>query len=145
MKLYDSTDCHNEGNKSITFHQIKFSKIIIYLFDLSRDDDISEEFINEIKKDKNFNKNVIYLVGNKLDVSSNNIEKYRNLAKKLIDRGKINKYFELSAKSKEGINFFLKHLQIDSAIIIDKKKSDPLNDIRMNFEMKYSLFKYQNL
>ena len=145
MKLYDSTDCHNEGNKSITFHQIKFSKIIIYLFDLSRDDDISEEFINEIKKDKNFNKNVIYLVGNKLDVSSNNIEKYRNLAKKLIDRGKINKYFELSAKSKEGIDFFLKHLQIDSAILIDKKKSDPLNDSRMNFEMKYSLFKYQNL
>ena len=57
-----------------------------------------------------------------------NIENYRKEAKKLIDKGIINKYFEVSAKTNEGIDIFLKHLKIDSTIMMDKKISDPLNE-----------------
>ena len=54
------------------------------------------------------------MVGNKLDLEEGkkNIEKYRLQAKKLIDRGRINKYFELSAKTGEGIDFFLRILKL---------------------------------
>ena len=136
----------NEKVKTISFTYIKNSKIIIYLFDLSEDNDLNEEFINEIKEQPDFGEQIIYLVGNKLDIAIENYDKFRIKAKKLIDKGKINKYFELSAKSNEGIEFFLKHLKIDSTIIIDKNVSDPLNEnYKRNIEIKYNLFKYLNL
>ena len=152
MKLIDTSG--TENIKSISFSNIIFSNIIIYLFDLSKDDDISEQFINGIKKKFDLDKKVIYLVGNKLDITNKNIGKYRKQAKKLIDRGKINKYFEISAKTNEGIDIFLNHLKIDCTIMIDTKRSDPLNEnesellkkkIKRNNELKYNLFKYQNL
>ena len=155
IKLIDTSG--TENIESISFCHIRFCNIIIYLFDLSKDDDISEQFINEIKKRFDLNKKVIYLVGNKLDIANKNLEKYRKKAKKLIDRGKINKYFELSAKTNEGIDIFLNHLKIDCTIMIDKKISDPLNEnieakpellkkkIKRNIEFKYNLFKYQSL
>lgn len=127
IKLFDSAGA--ERYQSISLNYVKTSEIIIYLFDLSKDDEIKESFINSIKENNN-NKKLIYLIGNKLDLeeAKENIEKYRLQAKKLIDRGRINKYFELSARSGEGIDFFLKHLKIDSSIMIDNNKSDPLND-----------------
>ena len=77
-----------------------------------------------------------------MEVAKKNIEKYRLQAKKLIDRGKINKYFELSAKTGEGIYLFQKHLIIDSTIMIDKKLFDPLNGpINDNNETKANKFK----
>ena len=72
-----------------------------------------------------------------MEEAKKNIEKYKLQAKKLIDRGRINKYFELSAKTGEGIDLFQKHLIIDSTIMIDKKLFDPLNDpINDNNEAK---------
>ena len=56
----------------------------------------------------------IYLVGNKLDIGYDNLQKYRNKAKKLIDRGLINRYFEISAKTNEGINELFNILKKDS-------------------------------
>jgi len=143
LELYDTADCRRRSCLDNLISP-KF-KIIIYLFDLSEDDDINEEFINKIKKARYYNKNIIYLVGNKLDITDKNIEKYRKQAKKLIDKGKINKYFELSTKSYEGIDFFLKILKIDSAIIFDYDIKDPLNDnFKMNIEENYNLSKYFN-
>ncbi len=54
----------------------------------------------------------------------------------------INKYFELSAKSNEGIDFFLNNLKIDSAIMFDKDIPEPLNE--KNFEKKYCIFNKNN-
>ena len=127
IKLFDSAGA--ERYQSISLNYVKTSEIIIYLFDLSKDDEIKESFINSIKENNN-NKKLIYLIGNKLDLeeAKKNIEKYRQKAKKLIDRGRINKYFELSSKNGEGIDLFQKHLIIDSTIMIDKKLFDPLND-----------------
>ena len=143
-----------ERFKSLAIQYFKIADIIIYLFDLSKDDDISEEFINGINNEVD---KVIYLVGNKLDLIVNNIKKYRKQAKILIDRGKVHRYFELSAKTGYGIDLFLEHLKIDSVMILDnglyslleenieiKYDSQNKNNKRNN-EMKYNLLKYYNL
>ena len=126
---------------------MKKTHIIIYVFDLSKDDDINEKFINEIKE--NGYKKVIYLVGNKLDLGVKNVEKYRKKAKILIYRGKIHKYFELSVKTKYDIDLFLEYLKNYSTIIKDNNFIDPfMEDFEKKkriFEMKYNLLKYQNL
>ena len=140
MLLYDTTG--KEILISVSLFFVRSCEVIIYVFDLSKDDDISEEFINEIKKKSGSINKIIYLVGNKLDITNKNIKKYRKQAKKLIDRGQINKYFELSAKSNEGIDLFLNHLKIDSAIMFDKDIPDPLNE--KSFEKKYCLFNKNN-
>ena len=121
LKLFDTAGA--ERFKSIGLKSVKISDIIIYLFDLSKDDDIKEDFIDSIKENYNNKEKLIYLIGNKLDLyeSQKNIEKCRLIAKNLIDRGRINKYFELSAKTYEGVDFFLKYLKIDSAVLIDNK------------------------
>jgi len=140
LELYDTTGM--ERFKPISLLYARRCELIIYLFDLSKDDDLSEEFINEIKNNSGFINKVIYLVGNKLDITNKNIKKYRKQAKKLIDRGMINKYFELCAKSNEGIDFFLNNLKIDSAIMFDKDIPEPLNE--KNFEKKYCIFNKNN-
>ena len=114
--LYDTSGA--ERFRSIILKLIETSNIVIYLFDLTKENDINESFIDEIIEHKR--KNVqIYLIGNKIDITRINIEKYRKQAKILIDRGKIHKYFELSAKTGEGVRTLKKYLEIDSPIIID--------------------------
>ena len=77
--LYDTNG--QERFKSISLIQGRKAKIIVYVFDLSEDKNISEEFINEFKEYYHFKTKVIYLVGNKLDMTIKNIENYRKEAK----------------------------------------------------------------
>ena len=64
-------------------------------------------------------------MGNKLDIASKELlEIYRQKSKILIDTGKIDKYFEISAKTGEGLNDFSKILKIDSAIFCSLEQED---------------------
>ena len=117
--FYDTSG--REKYRSMNLAYVKRSNIVIYLFELSEDNEIKESFIDEIIEHTNQNIK-IYLIGNKIDIDTArlNIEKYRKQAKILIDRGKINKYFELSVRTGEGMEFFKKIIEIDSAIISDE-------------------------
>ena len=100
---------------------INLSKIIIYVVDLNEYKEIPEQFFkymeNNISKNE---KKLIYVVGNKLDLGRDNVDKYRKYIKKLIDNEKVNKYFEVSVKTNEGIDILRKNIQIDSAIFLNK-------------------------
>ena len=114
-----------ERYRSISFSFLKTTNIVIYLIDLTDFKEISEEFINRVKeylKDNSF----IYVVGNKLDLTEENIEeninlyeeykiniqKYRKQAKSLIENKVIDKYFEVSAKNKKGIDILMKNIKL---------------------------------
>ena len=60
----------------------------------------------------------MYLVGNCCDVvyNKNIFLECRKKAKRLIDSGIINKYFEVSAKTGEGLYELLNILKIDSSL-----------------------------
>ena len=88
----------------------------IYLFDISREDnEISIDFIDEIRENTVSNK--IYIVGNKLDllnekeniefINKEYFEKFRSKAKEAIERKLVDKYFEISAKTGEGVGKLL--------------------------------------
>lgn len=101
--------------------------IIIIVFDLSEEDNFNKNLtlFDDIKKNSETKKHLIYLLGNKLDKASKELlEIYRQKSKVLIDTGKIDKYFEISAKTGEGINDFSKILKIDSAIFCSLKHED---------------------
>ena len=84
-------------------------------FDLSSSDIINNSLLAEAKRESGPNRNLIYLLGNKLDISKEYLEEHRKKAKILIDSGVIDKYFEVSAKTREGIDHFFKILRIDAA------------------------------
>ena len=84
--------------------------------------------IDYIKENSGSRDNLIYLLGNKLDIVYKiYLEFYRENAKLYIDTGKINKYFELSAKSGEGFREFFNILKIDAAIFMNSNnKTDQI-------------------
>jgi len=117
----------------MSLDKIQISSIIIYIIDLDKESLIKEEFIKDIRERKNDVD--IYVVGNKLDkieekdITKQCLENIRNQASQLIKQNKINKYFETSGLTGEGIDNLLRHLKIDSSIFIDKiqkKKYDIL-------------------
>ena len=114
-----------ERFRSITFNTCKNSKIILYLFNLSKTNDIDEICIDEIRENILYTK--IYLIGNKLDLTRDNIGYYRKQAKILIDRGKIHKYFEVSAKTGERIDTLKKNIEMDSTMI--KENYEPKKNL----------------
>ena len=87
----------------------------MYIIDLTEDEDINETYFDIIKNLNN--KKIFYLIGNKSDERKKNIKQYRNQAKKLIDKGIIYKYFEVSCKTGEGIDLLLNNLKYDCSII----------------------------
>ena len=98
--------------KCLPCKYLQICDIFIYLFDLREYKKFDEDYIKKIRIEGQ-NCKFIYLVGNKLDVGYENVQKYRSKAKKLIDRGLINKYFEISVWTKEGLDEFFKILKID--------------------------------
>ena len=101
---------------------IKSSNVIIIIFDLSSDYVTYSNLIDYIKQNSGSKEKLIYLVGNKLDITYKGyLEFNRKKAKLYIDTGKINKYFELSAKTCEGFQEFYNVLRIDAAIFMDSK------------------------
>ena len=100
---------------------INLSKIIIYVVDLNEYKEIPEQFFKYMENNISENeKKLIYVVGNKLDLGRDNVDKYRKYIKILIDNEKVNKYFEVSVKTNEGIDILRKNIQIDSAIFLNK-------------------------
>jgi len=78
--------------------------ILLFLFDLSNENSIDIDYFNEILGSIVKTKTLIYLIGNKLDITKKYIFNYRKQAKLLYDYEKIDKYLEVSSKSGEGID-----------------------------------------
>ena len=78
---------------------------------------IDESWFSLIDEILKRNERLIYLVGNKLDISNEEyLEQFRKRAKILIDIDKIDKYFEISAKDGEGIEQLSKIMKIDASV-----------------------------
>ena len=113
LKIFDTNG--SQAFRSNSFLALKTCVIILYIYDLTQDEDINETYIDIINNHNN--KKIFYLIGNKSDERKKYIEKYRNQGKKLIDKGKIYKYFEVSCKTGEGIDLLLNNLKYDCSII----------------------------
>ena len=99
----------NHDSRKIRRYYYKNADIIIIVFDLSMlpEKDFIDVLITEIKEViSNHKEKIIYLVGNKLDITEEYLDIHRKRAKIAIDSGIIHKYFEVSAKTGKGINFF---------------------------------------
>ena len=100
-------------------------KIFIYLFNLKGEEyqkGISENCIDElIEQEEN---PYIYLVGTRLDDFYGDLNNYRRQAEELIYKGKIKKYFEVSSKTGEGIEFLVKNIKIDNAMLLNRTNID---------------------
>jgi len=101
----------------LSFFFLKGSNIVIYVIDLTKLEKIDEIFIDKIKETVS-KEALIYLVGNKLDLVEEEINKYgdnlikcRKKAKLLIENKDINFYFEVSAKNRKGINYLMKNIK----------------------------------
>ena len=127
--LYDTPTSERTLKFSLSF--VRRADIIIYTIDLEKENtSIKNDFIDEIKQKKD--DIMIYVVGNKLDkieekdITKQYLEKFRNQASELIEKKRIDKYFEISALTGEGVDNLVRHLKIDSAIISKNKKYDEL-------------------
>ena len=90
------------------------------------DDEINIEFIEYIKKE---NENVkIYIVGNQIDsinkdvnldiINKEYFEKFNNKIIEAMNKNLVDKYFEISVKTKQGMNKLLTSLEFDSLIVL---------------------------
>ena len=62
------------------------------------------------------------------DITKKYAFNYRKLAKSFFEEGKINKYFEVSSKSGEGIEKLKNILKIDAAKITDDLQENTINE-----------------
>ena len=93
--------------------------LALYLFDLNDSKGISLDFIKEIKE---MNENIkIYIVGNKLDLFNKSqrlskayLEKNKNSIIDALKSNSVDKYFEVSAKTGEGIDKLMHSIKYDS-------------------------------
>ena len=116
MKIRDTSG--KERFSSIYYNYYNKTDIFIIVFDLSegiKDINCLIGAIEHIKKKSN--EHLIYLLGNKLDLFDESIiEESRRISNDLIKNNIIDKYFEVSAKTGEGIDNFFNTLKIDGAI-----------------------------
>ena len=127
---------------NLKFHNIKLSylknsDVIIYTIDITIDD-INEIFLNDLYENMQKDNKCIYIVLTKIDLNDKNLEPSRKLAQKLIMDGKIYRYFEVSSKTGEGIESFIKCLKFDIAFSPELNKK---NDYEY---FKIKLYKYLN-
>ena len=112
------------------FNNEKNTDIYIFIFDLLFETGgLDELYINEIITNCNSNEKLFYLVGNKCDNYNIKCEKcndillyHREKAKMLIDKGIINKYFEVSGKTGEGLYELFNILKLDSIALVYLKQ-----------------------
>ena len=126
IQIWDTNGNYRLFNMIGSFY--KGTDIFIIVFDLSQKNvSIFEERLNKkIKEQENYKEKLIYLVGNKLDITLEYLEEYREKAKLLIDSGEIDKYFEVSARSGEGIEQFANIFKLDCSIYASVKKNKKL-------------------
>jgi tRNA U34 5-carboxymethylaminomethyl modifying GTPase MnmE/TrmE len=126
------------------FHDIKIiyskkSDIIIYTIDITHYD-INEIFINDLYENMEKKYKFIYIVLTKIDLNEKNLELCRKLAQKLIIEGIIYRYFEVSSKTGEGIESFIKCLKFDIDLSCKLNKNINYN-IDLSWESDNNSFK----
>lgn len=133
LEIYNLSGNHHQF-KNIHKFYIKNDNISIYVID-SPDSNgvrkIDEEIITFINENKEKNEKFIYLILGKIDIYKENIsgvESIRKHAKKLILDGSVYRYFELSAKTREGFDEFENCLKfdLDLCLKLEEKKIKPL-------------------
>ena len=162
IDIFDTS--RNERLRILTFQYLAKTNIVIYLIDLTEYAEINEEFISQMKRYLK-DDSLIYIVGNKLDLTGVNveenkelkeeykvnIEKYRKQAKSLIENKFIDKYFEVSAKNRKGVDILLKNIKqyilrnksFHNNIYLNKNNSKKNSSKKVN---KFSILnKYFNL
>ena len=77
-----------QNYRTIFKSSYKYLKILLFLFDLSIENSIGIDFFNEILGSIDKKKALIYLIGNKLDITRKYIFNYRKQAKLLYDNKK---------------------------------------------------------
>ena len=82
----------------------------------------------------------IYIVLTKIDLNEKNLELCRKLAQKLIIEGIIYRYFEVSSKTGEGIESFIKCLKFDIDLSCKLNKNINYN-IDLSWESDNNSFK----
>ena len=126
----------------------KTSIIALYLFDLSNSKGVSIDFIKEIKE---INNNIkIYIVGNKLDLfdkhqrkNKNYLEKNKNSIIDALKSNLVDKYFEVSAKTREGIDKLMHSIKYDSLKYLKRINADFLKgDKNIEKRIRKKLEKY---
>ena len=133
-----------ERFRAISLKTSKTSNIVIYLFNLNDDKGVNPYFIDEIKENKE--DILIYVVGNKLDevyreekidiINQEYFGRFRNVVAELINKNLVYKYFEISVKTKEGLDNLLNNLKMDSMIFLKSFNENPDN-IRKKDKKKY--------
>ena len=126
MEIFDTPSQPKFRSNNVDFSTKSGIGILIFIFNLLLEPEgLDESLINEIRTKINpKEKKLFYLVGNKCDNYDNDCDfcrdilfDHREKAKMLIDRGIINKYFEVSGKTGEGIYELLNILKIDSVAL----------------------------
>ena len=124
-----------ERYRAVSFQMVKTVNIVIYLFDLNGEKGVDPNFIEEIKENKE--DNLIYVVGNKLDelnteekidiINQEYFGRFRNVVAELMNKNLVYKYFEVSAKTKEGLDYLLNNIKMDSLIYLKSFNENPDN------------------
>ena len=111
-----------ERFRSVALKDVKYNNLAIYLFDISsKYNEIDLSFINEIRWE---NENIkIYIVGNKFDLINENesieiinreyFERLRSKVKYAMKEDLVDKYFEISVKTGEGIKKLMNSIKMD--------------------------------
>ena len=133
-----------ERFRAMSFKMVKAVNIVIYLFDLNGDKGVDPNFIEEIKENKE--DNLIYVVGNKLDelnteekidiINQEYFGRFRDVVAELMNKNLVYKYFEVSAKTREGLDNLLNNLKIDSMIYLKSFNENPANIKKKEKEKK---------
>ena len=118
-----------ERFRSSTLPFLKGANIILFVFNLCDENSIDIQYFNQLFNSINKKKiKFIYLIGTKSDITKKYAFNYRKLAKSFFEEGKINKYFEVSSKSGEGIKKLKNILKIDAAKITDDLQENTINE-----------------
>ena len=122
IKEHKLTIWDTGGNKRfrrISLKQAKYCFLGLYMFDLNGSNEINLDCIKEVKEINN--KIKIYMVGNKLDlinkyekINKDYLEKNKNIIINAIKSNLVDKYFEISAKTGEGIDKLVNSIKCDS-------------------------------
>ena len=113
--------CYQDKFYYINFNILKKSIIIVYTIDSSIENDINENYIYKLYEDFKQNKKILfYIVITKIDNKIDSLVlKFRKIAKKLILEGFLDRYFEVSSKTGEGIKSFINCLKYDCAFLLN--------------------------
>ncbi len=133
----------NERFMSVAFKLMKNSFLALYFFDLHNTyNEIDLSYLDYIKEE---NENIkIFAVGNKLDmlyeqenidiINEEYFERFRRKAVEAMNTNLVDKYFEISSKTMEGVDKLMNSIKLDSLIYL--KSLSELKNISNDKEAK---------